>query len=83
MAGRFELVGGVALLAAAALAVGIVSRELAWWTAPGGVLVVVGAWLHWQQHVYPPWGVAALLMLGAGWGLLAWQLTARPTDTAR
>ncbi|WP_375001069.1 hypothetical protein [Aeromicrobium sp. CTD01-1L150] len=83
VAGRFELVGGVALVAASALAVGVVSRELAWRTAPAGLLVVAGAWLHWQQHVYPPWGVTALVMLGAGWGLLAWQLTARPSGRRR
>ncbi len=82
VAGRFEDVGGIALVAAAALSVGVVSRTLAWRALPGGALVLVSAWLHWQNHVYPPWGVVAMVGLALGWGLLALQLTARADDEA-
>lgn len=82
VAANFELVGGVALVLASALSVGIVSRALGWWVVPGGVLVIASAWLHWQAHVYPPRGVLSMVGLAAGWGLLAWQLT-RPGVVAR
>ncbi|GAA2080940.1 hypothetical protein GCM10009821_21860 [Aeromicrobium halocynthiae] len=82
VAANFELVGGVALVLASALSVGIVSRALGWWVVPGGVLVIASAWLHWQAHVYPPRGVLSMVGLAAGWGLLAWQLT-RPGVAAR
>ncbi|MGJ9412854.1 hypothetical protein ACHAAC_09110 [Aeromicrobium sp. CF4.19] len=76
VAQKFELVGGIALVAASALSVGVVSRALGWRVLPGGVLVLVGAWVHWQEHVYPFWGAASMVMLAAGWGWLAWHLTA-------
>lgn len=75
VAANFELVGGIALVLASALSVGIVSRALGWWVVPGGVIVIASAWLHWQAHVYPPDGVLSMVGLAAGWGLLAWQLT--------
>lgn len=80
----FELVGGVALIAASALAVGVVSRTLGWWAFPGGALVIAGSYLHWQNHVYPFWGSFSMVLLAAGWGWLAWHLTspARVAATA-
>lgn len=80
VAGRFEDVGGIALIAAAALSVGVVSRVLTWRVLPGGSLVLLCTWLHWQHHVYPPWGAVAMVGLALGWGLLALQLTTRPVE---
>ncbi len=66
-----ELIGGLALVAATALAAGLVSRR-GWVTAPGIVCVLAGAVMHWREHVYVPWGVLSMVLLAAGWGWLVW-----------
>lgn len=74
VAGDFEQIGGIALVLATALAGGLASRR-GWITAPGIVLVLVGAVMHWREHVYPPWGVLSMVLLAAGWAYLVWTET--------
>ena len=79
VAGDLGEIGAYAYIAASVVAVvaalpglGVVR------TLPGAVLVVVGAVMFWQEHVYRPWGVTAMVLLGLGWGWL-W-LAGRPAD---
>jgi hypothetical protein len=64
-------VGSYADLAATALAAGLALRVTGlargW---PGVVLVLAGSILFWQEHVYRPWGVLAMVLLAAGWSWL-------------
>ncbi|MGH3459174.1 hypothetical protein [Aeromicrobium sp.] len=64
-------VGSYAHLAATALAAGLVLRVTSLARAlPGIVLVLTGSFLFWQEHVYRPWGVLAMVLLAAGWSWL-------------
>lgn len=79
VAGDLGDVGSYAYFAAAALAIAVAARDVGLVrTAPGAVLVAVGAVMFWQEHVYRPWGVLAMVLLAAGWGWLA--LSARTTE---
>ncbi len=49
---------------------------------PGAVLLVVGAVLFRDNHIYFPLGVAAMLALAAGFGLLQWRRLTRAQVTA-
>lgn len=72
VAGDLGAVGSYAYLAASAVAIVAAARDLGIVrTAPGAVLVAVGAVMFWQEHVYRPWGVLAMVLLAAGWGRLA------------
>lgn len=71
-------VGSYAYFAASALALAVVARDVGLVrTTPGAVLVTAGAVMFWQEHVYRPWGVLAMVLLAAGWGWLALQEQAR------
>ncbi|GAA1748116.1 hypothetical protein [Aeromicrobium alkaliterrae] len=71
-------VGSYAYLAASVLAIAAVARASGVLrTVPGAVLVLVGGVMFWQEHVYRPWGVLAMVLLAAGWG---WLALARPAD---
>lgn len=62
--------GGWAYVAIAVLAaLGALSRE-GKAAAPGAVLVLVGAWLFRENHIYWPDGVIAMLALAVGWVVL-------------
>jgi hypothetical protein len=71
VAGDLGAIGSYAHLAATALAAGLALRVtgLARGLA-GSVLVLAGSVLFWQEHVYRPWGVLAMVVLAAGWSLL-------------
>ena len=69
-----SFVGVWAFLLACALAAGVLwirttRRDL---TAVGGALLLAGAAIFLQSHIYFPVGVAAMLLLAAGFFLLAW-----------
>ena len=40
--------------------------------ALAGLLVLPGAWLVHEFHIYPPWGALGMALLGLGTGWLAW-----------
>jgi hypothetical protein len=64
-------VGSYAHLAATALAAGLALRVTgAARGVPGVVLVLAGSVVFWQEHVYRPWGVLAMVLLAAGWSWL-------------
>lgn len=64
-------IGSWAHLVAAALAAGLALRVTGLARGvPGTVLVVAGSLLFWQEHVYRPWGVVAMVLLAAGWSWL-------------
>ena len=74
VAGDLGDVGSYAYFAASALAIVVAARDIGLVrAAPGAVLVAVGAVMFWQEHVYRPWGVLAMVLLAAGWGWLALQ----------
>lgn len=81
VAGDLGDVGSYAYFAASAVAIGLAAREVGLVrAAPGAVLVAVGAVMFWQEHVYRPWGVTAMVLLAAGWGWLALQDRARTRE---
>ena len=81
VAGELGDVGSYAYFAASAVAIGLAGREVGLVRAvPGAVLVAVGAVMFWQEHVYRPWGVIAMVLLAAGWGWLALQDRARTRE---
>lgn len=82
IAGDLGDIGSYAYIAATAIAVGVASRRGVVGALPGGVLVVVGSFMFWQEHVYRPWGVLSMVLLAVGWGLLAWHVT-RSTAVAQ
>ena len=64
-------IGAYAHLAATALAAGLALRAAGATRAlPGIVLVLAGAILFSQEHVYRPWGVLSMVLLAAGWSWL-------------
>lgn len=71
IAGDLGAIGSYAYIAATALAVGVASRSGLVRALPGAVLVLVGAVMFWQEHVYRPWGVTSMVLLAAGWAWLA------------
>lgn len=72
VAGDLGAVGSYAFIGATAIAAGTALRVTGWIRGlPGTVLVVVGALMFWQEHVYVPWGVLSMVLLAAGWGWLA------------
>lgn len=72
VAGDLGDVGSYAYVAASVVALAVAARDLGVArVAPGAVLVAVGAVMFWQEHVYRPWGVLAMVLLAAGWGWLA------------
>lgn len=81
VAGDLGDVGSYAYFAASAVALAVAARDLGVArVAPGAALVAVGAVMFWQEHVYRPWGVLAMVLLAAGWGWLA--LSARTPERA-
>ncbi|MCK5891612.1 hypothetical protein [Aeromicrobium sp.] len=81
VAGDLGDIGSYAYFAASAVAVAVAARQLGILrAAPGAVLVTVGAVMFWQEHVYRPWGVLAMVLLAAGWG---WLALARPQHAAQ
>ncbi len=70
VAGDLGDIGSYAYLGATALAVGLVSRRGVVRALPGAALVLVGAVMFWQEHVYRPWGVLSMVLLAAGWSWL-------------
>ncbi|EFQ82202.1 hypothetical protein HMPREF0063_12726 [Aeromicrobium marinum DSM 15272] len=76
VAGDLGAIGSYAYFGAAAIACGMAARRTGWFrAAPGIVLVLVGAWMFWQEHVYRPWGVLSMVLLAAGWAWLALGVT--------
>ncbi len=74
-------VGSYAHLAATALAVGLALRVTGLARGlSGALLVLVGSFMFWQEHVYRPWGVLAMVLLAAGW---SWLLVAVDRAEAR
>jgi hypothetical protein len=76
MADRLALPGVHAYLAAAVIAgvtAVVVTRGLAARAGAvvGTVLVVVGSWSFLTSHIYPPVGVATMVVLAVGWTTLA------------
>ena len=65
------LPGLLAYLAATVLAVVASIRRRPRFAVPGSVLVLAGALSFQTSHIYPPRGVLTMLVLAAGWGLLA------------
>ena len=64
-------IGSYAHLAATALAAGLALRATGLARGlPGTLLVLAGSFLFWQEHVYRPWGVLAMVLLAAGWSWL-------------
>ncbi len=61
-------IGSYAHLAATALAAGLALRVTGLASGLSGTLLVLaGSFLFWQEHVYRPWGVLAMVLLAAGW----------------
>jgi hypothetical protein len=67
IAGDLGTIGSYAYIGATALAVGVATRAGVVRALPGAVLVLVGAVMFWQEHVYRPWGVLSMVLLAAGW----------------
>ena len=64
-------IGSYAHLAATALAAGLALRVTGLPRGlPGVALVLAGSFMFWQEHVYRPWGVLAMVLLAAGWSWL-------------
>ena len=64
-------IGSYAHLAATALAAGLAIRVTGLARGLSGTLLVLaGSFLFWQEHVYHPWGVLAMVLLAAGWSWL-------------
>ena len=77
VAGDLGDVGSYAYIAAAALGTGAALRVSGWLRGmPGAALTVIGSLIFWQEHVYRPWGVIAMVMLAVGWSWLALVVTA-------
>ncbi|WP_229054685.1 hypothetical protein [Aeromicrobium sp. Leaf350] len=73
VAGDLGDVGILAYAGASVVAIVVAARDTGLLRAvPGAVLVVVGTVMFWQEHVYRPWGVTAMVLLAAGWGWFAW-----------
>jgi hypothetical protein len=53
---------------------GVVAR---WRAIPGGVVLLVGAFLFLDSHIYWPTGVWAMLCLAVGFAALSWVLPTR------
>ena len=74
VAGDLGAVGSYAHLAATALAAGLALRITGVRHGLSATLLVLaGSLLFWQEHVYRPWGVLAMVLLAAGW---SWLLVA-------
>ncbi len=74
-AGRLGEVGSWALvIAAVVVAVDHLVRYGV--RAAGGLLLVPGAWLVHERHIFPPEGVVGMVLLGVGTGALAWVVLA-------
>jgi len=67
-------VGIAALLVGAVLALVVLFPRLRWRVVPGGVLLLVGAYLFGEHHIYRPWGVVAMVLLALAF---AWLLRVR------
>ncbi len=64
-------IGSYAHLAATSLAAGLALRATGFARGlPGVALVLAGSIMFWQEHVYRPWGVLAMVLLAAGWSWL-------------
>jgi len=68
----FADVGVWALLIGWAIAVILIVRRVGRSALPGALLLVLGCVLFLDSHIYWPEGVLAVLVLGAGFGLLEW-----------
>ncbi|MCL3819262.1 hypothetical protein [Aeromicrobium wangtongii] len=66
-------IGSIAYLGATAAAAGCVLRVAGARALPGALVSLGGAYGFMENHVYPPWGVASMLAIAAGW---AWMLVA-------
>jgi hypothetical protein len=76
-------IGSYAHLAATALAAGLAIRVTGLARGlSGALLVLAGSVLFWQEHVYRPWGVLAMVLLAAGWSWLVVAVDRRvPTSS--
>lgn len=64
-----------AYLLAGVLASAVAIRRTGLVAVPGSLLVVVGAYLFLDSHIYWPTGGIAMLLLAAGWMYLLWEPT--------
>lgn len=78
-------VGVAALWVGALLALVVLWTRLRWRVVPGGVLLLVGAYLFGEHHIYRPWGVLgmALLALAFAWLLRVRQVVDVETELKR
>jgi len=65
-------IGVWALLLGCTIAVALITWRVGRGALPGAVLLLLGCVLFTESHIYWPEGVGAVLMLGAGFGLLEW-----------
>lgn len=80
VAGDLGDIGILAYAAASVVAIAAAARASGVLRAvPGAVLVLGGTVLFWQEHVYRPWGVTAMILLAAGWAWLV-LAEARPSQ---
>ncbi|BDP42558.1 hypothetical protein DAETH_25270 [Deinococcus aetherius] len=59
-------VGNLGLLAACVLTLAALWPGVGRRVVPGGVALLLGAWLFTRHHIYPPLGVTGMLLLAAG-----------------
>jgi len=69
--------GAWCFLIACALLVGCLGLRVRLRALPGGVLLLVGAYLFLDSHIYWPGGGLAMLCLAAGFAALSWVTPAR------
>lgn len=76
----FEQIGGIAFVLACALSAGVAMQATGWLRgALPAASVVVGAICLWQNHIFRPWGVVAMILLALGWGAFTLLLDRRQT----
>lgn len=69
IASDFEKIGGIAFVLTSALAAGVALHATGWIAgALPAAAVVGGAYILWQEHIFPPGGVIASALLAVGWG---------------
>lgn len=82
VAGDLGAVGSYAHLAATTIAAGLVVNAVGLARGlPGALLALAGSVLFWQEHVYRPWGVLAMVLLAAGFAWLVVSMRSRASAT--
>jgi hypothetical protein len=71
-------VGAWCFLVACALLVGCAAWRERWRALPGGLVLLVGAYLFLHSHIYWPKGVSAMLCVAVGFAALSWVSPVRP-----